>query len=337
MTTACQIEGCGEKHYGKGYCRYHYKWFVEAGHEAPNTSCLMCGVQLTKRRGSKYCSNSCQMKWHRRYGCYAKDKGVQPAIAEPQRGTYREAFIRKSPRACSVDGCSDPALARGFCDKHYHAFSKHGAPVSPFGYAERKRHPLYNTWRWQGRSEEGRVSAWDDFWQFVADVGERPTPRHELRRHSAFMPWGPGNFYWRERGEKAASLKEQARDWRARNPLRAKGHGLRYAYGISLEEYDRMYHAQGGKCALCGAHGSSYDQARGRTDTLAVDHCHNSKAVRELLCMHCNRGIGCFKDSPELLEKAIQYLKKHAAKNGREPSSQTGNGALAPLILPSVT
>ena len=305
----CKIKECSEQHYGKGYCRYHYKWFEEAGHtDSPNTNCLMCGRQIKRRRGSKYCSTTCQMKWHRRYGCYAKEGAVAQVI---KKGTEREAFKHKSPTACSMDGCDQPAIALGLCDAHYRTNLRHGTTVSPLGHGQRRKHPLYNTWRWQARVKEGRVEAWDDFWQFAADTGERPSSRHWARRHDAHAAWAPSNFYWNEQGEKDLDIKEQSRQWRRKNPMRAKGHHLREHYGISIEEYSRMHEAQDGKCSICGVFGAAYDRANGRTNTLVVDHCHGSKRVRGLLCAHCNKALGGFKDSPEFLANAIKYLKKH--------------------------
>lgn len=51
------------------------------------------------------------------------------------------------------------------------------------------------------------------------------------------------------------------------------------------------------ECVICGTHGP-----------LVVDHDHSSGAIRGLLCNHCNRGLGHFRDDPELLEFARQYL-----------------------------
>lgn len=33
-----------------------------------------------------------------------------------------------SKRTCSIDGCSSPALARGWCSTHYHRWQRHGDP-----------------------------------------------------------------------------------------------------------------------------------------------------------------------------------------------------------------
>jgi hypothetical protein len=42
---------------------------------------------------------------------------------------------------------------------------------------------------------------------------------------------------------------------------------------------------------------------------LSIDHCHNTGKVRGLLCDHCNKGLGLFKDNIDYLNKAIEYLK----------------------------
>lgn len=75
----------------------------------------------------------------------------------------------------------------------------------------------------------------------------------------------------------------------------------RYAqYGTNLEEVTEMLVSQGNRCAICEC-----SLAQG----FAVDHCHKSVQLRGVLCVNCNAGIGMFKDSPMLLQKAIKYLR----------------------------
>lgn len=79
-------------------------------------------------------------------------------------------------------------------------------------------------------------------------------------------------------------------------------------YGIELEDYDRLLEQQAGVCAICGS-----PPLPGRPyKALAVDHCHETGSIRGLLCDLCNRGLGMFKDSPDLLESALAYLRLQA-------------------------
>ncbi len=100
------------------------------------------------------------------------------------------------------------------------------------------------------------------------------------------------------------------RAWAAANPKQwersLRKSWLRKKYGISPEDFDRMLDVQRGVCALCGEGASDSRGFRPH-----VDHCHETGKVRGILCGPCNRGIGQFKDSIELLQKAIRYLRKH--------------------------
>ena len=75
-------------------------------------------------------------------------------------------------------------------------------------------------------------------------------------------------------------------------------------YGITLEDYDRMYKEQNGVCKIC-----SLPQVSKRNTRLCVDHDHGTGKVRGLLCDDCNRGIGLLKDDARLLDKASEYLR----------------------------
>lgn len=55
------------------------------------------------------------------------------------------------------------------------------------------------------------------------------------------------------------------------------------------------------ECVICGS-----------TEKLVVDHCHTTNQVRGMLCNHCNRGLGHFRDDPALLEFARIYLLSYS-------------------------
>lgn len=84
---------------------------------------------------------------------------------------------------------------------------------------------------------------------------------------------------------------------------------LKRDYGISLPDYLQMLDDQNHKCKVCGGEGFSMHTHRDDTVKLVVDHCHDSRTVRGLLCHNCNRALGLFKDKVNVLEEAIKYLK----------------------------
>ena len=63
------------------------------------------------------------------------------------------------------------------------------------------------------------------------------------------------------------------------------------------DEQLKQIKAEVAECVICGDSGP-----------LVVDHDHVTNKVRGMLCNHCNRGLGHFRDSPMLLEFAAQYL-----------------------------
>lgn len=97
--------------------------------------------------------------------------------------------------------------------------------------------------------------------------------------------------------------RERGKIWRK------NGH-LRRMYGITLDDYNKLLTQQNNVCAICLGTFSGTNQHGAKK--LAVDHCHETKKVRGLLCENCNRGIGMFKHNTELLTSAITYLKLSA-------------------------
>ncbi len=74
-------------------------------------------------------------------------------------------------------------------------------------------------------------------------------------------------------------------------------------YSITEQEFDQKLLEQCNCCGICKQEFKSKKEIK-------IDHCHRTNEFRGLLCHHCNVGIGHFKDSIQLLNNSIKYLKK---------------------------
>ena len=57
-------------------------------------------------------------------------------------------------------------------------------------------------------------------------------------------------------------------------------------------------------CAICGT-----TEWMGRHQRPHIDHDHETGEVRGVLCHNCNLAIGHLKDDPELVARALAYLR----------------------------
>ena len=90
------------------------------------------------------------------------------------------------------------------------------------------------------------------------------------------------------------------RKWASKNRDRRRISLYKSRDQMTHEQAVSAYHCH--ICDLCGTHISG---ARKH-----VDHCHSTNTYRGILCASCNRGLGCFKDNPTLLCRAIKYLAR---------------------------
>jgi hypothetical protein len=81
-----------------------------------------------------------------------------------------------------------------------------------------------------------------------------------------------------------------------------RAYRLRTLYGISQEQYDEMVARQHGLCALCG-HAPT-------KNALAVDHDHDTGAVRGLLCLQCNTALGKLGDNADAIRRVLDYMER---------------------------
>ena len=99
-----------------------------------------------------------------------------------------------------------------------------------------------------------------------------------------------------------------SRDWKDKHPGWYKPsiyrkYRLKKTYGIDVNEYEKLFKKQNGKCAICEG------KPGGRWNTFMIDHNHSTGFIRGLLCLKCNRAIGLIKDDIQIAKKIIKYLK----------------------------
>jgi hypothetical protein len=132
-----------------------------------------------------------------------------------------------------------------------------------------------------------------------------------------------GDFPWRvrrgrrERGYDCNACRHKANLVRGRSPAgrgRKREHNLLRKYKLTEADYVQILEGQGGVCAICCGNLNARDGRREGHRKFCVDHDHRTGLVRGILCGLCNRGLGCFRDDPALLQTAFAYLAR-----SREP------------------
>lgn len=101
-----------------------------------------------------------------------------------------------------------------------------------------------------------------------------------------------------------ANLARYAADPHAKERHRwtSRRHALSKKYGLSTVQYEELLSKTAGRCEICDAPPLPHRFHH-------IDHDHTTGAVRGVLCTDCNRGLGGFRDDPELLARALRYLK----------------------------
>lgn len=119
--------------------------------------------------------------------------------------------------------------------------------------------------------------------------------RHYYRRHperQALLNDRAKSYY------KSRATAQDAAEWKTETEARRR---LR-VYGLSKTDYEALRQAQKGRCKICGQ----------KPKQLVVDHCHETRRVRGLLCNRCNVLLGMSGDNIDILKSAIKYLRKSA-------------------------
>lgn len=120
-----------------------------------------------------------------------------------------------------------------------------------------------------------------------------------------------GNSYRTRKTEVLAQRKAQY------DKRREKDKKLRNTYGITLEQWEAMFRAQGDCCAICKSTSPNHGSGQ-----FVVDHCHEFGQVRGILCGKCNIMLGQADDSHDTLFEAAMYLVANSTPESIEKRKQ---------------
>ena len=133
-----------------------------------------------------------------------KAKGLCGACYQRFRKTGSTEYQRKGKiNYCHIKDCGGKVVSKGLCDKHRIRLKAHGHTGStiPEIWGAKEKHPMYSVWihlrKKKGSSLVSKLWV-DDFFQFVLDVGERPSENHKFFRFDNKKPYSKDNFVWKE-------------------------------------------------------------------------------------------------------------------------------------------
>lgn len=109
----------------------------------------------------------------------------------------------------------------------------------------------------------------------------------------------------------ALTYKQQVNNWRNNNRHRLRIYTRKSKYGLTQEQYEIMFAAQGSRCAICRSDKSGWKFG------WHIDHDHSccsgqkvcGKCIRGILCQACNHLLARSNEDILTLIRAIEYLQ----------------------------
>ena len=157
--------------------------------------------------------------------------------------------------------------------------------------------------------------------------------RKSLGKEVRDLSWVPEGFRWCPTCQQAVAHEDYIR-----NSALPSGFGTRCKachnrmskeaywqrrYGLTREAVDQLRVDQGNVCAICG-----------EADPQHLDHDHATGGIRRLLCQRCNHGLGLFRDDPQLLRSAADYIEFHTlSQRVVAVAAAAGLGHVRPIRL----
>ena len=106
----------------------------------------------------------------------------------------------------------------------------------------------------------------------------------------------------REKHERVDRLNRSREDYRKR------------VYGISFGECRNYLEKQNYRCAICDKNLETWAEGEEKCKKMTgthLDHDHQTKRIRGVLCSKCNMGLGQFHDDAACIKRAIEYLESY--------------------------
>lgn len=225
---------------------------------------------------------------------HERESGLcKPCAAIRAMEHHRKKVAAETPEQREARLAKRRVINRRYTERHPGAHSRRVAAMDPVQLAEFKA---------QRAEQYQRRSAADP-------EAMRAKGRESMRRQYATRG---DEINARKRERYAADPvphRARSRQYAAERPIAMRDKGLRRFYGLTLAEYEAMFDAQGGLCAICQRPETMTQ--KGKVKALSVDHDHETGRVRQLLCSACNRALGFFGDDPERIADAAAYLAGH--------------------------
>jgi len=311
----CSNCGASEKLIAKGLCHKCYGLDVEKRNSAicPGCNkykpikakglCRKCYMRLQRHgdpakviprpvKGAKLCSHCHENPVH------AKDLCGNCYARYLKNGSPERVKVKK---VTECEYCGEVRLIRahGFCGTCYGRYFRYGTPEF------RERPTRIRECVVCGKTR--KIAAKNVCTVCYVRYAKTGSLKQTVTLHTDLDPIGMGlpEVTKETVKRRRATSNKQMRVARKNHNRRFKSYSLK-KFGITIEDYERMFKEQNGVCAICG--NPETVVTNGEPWRLSVDHNHETGEVRGLLCTNCNNGLGRFKDSLDLFQKALVYL-----------------------------
>ena len=128
--------------------------------------------------------------------------------------------------------------------------------------------------------------------------------------------------------------RKRDKEWYANNKTERKKYNLeayyKRQYNFTLKERDAFFKSHNNKCNICNI--KVKKNVNLAINQGVIDHCHETKMVRGLLCNQCNKALGCFKDDITAMKSAIKYMEKSCQSWSK--LRKTKNTTKSNLVIP---